>query len=168
MIHESLALVAHDMEAREIETTVQLSSTPSIISGDPVLLQQVLFNLIMNALDAMADTLPHRRHLTIRSDVRATDVEVSVRDNGTGVPPDLLGTLFTPFTTTKSHGLGIGLTIVRTILDAHGGTVAAHNNPEGGASFVVTLPRSDTPTTQPESSGQHDIVANTATTGMPA
>ena len=168
VIHESLALVAHDMEAREIETTVQLSSTPSIISGDPVLLQQVLVNLMMNALDAMADTPPHRRHLTIRSDVRATEVEVSVHDNGTGVPPDVLGTLFTPFTTTKSHGLGIGLTIVRTILDAHGGTIAAHNNSEGGASFVITLPRSDTPTTQRESSGQHDIVANTATTGMSA
>ena len=78
---------------------------------------------------------------------------VSVRDNGTGVPPEIIDTLFTPFVTTKSHGLGIGLTIVRTILDAHGGTIAALNNPEGGATFVVTLVRSDTARIQSASPG---------------
>ena len=162
VINESLALVAHDLEARQVETIVHLSSIPCVISGDQVLLQQVLVNLVMNAMDAMADTPTHRRHLTIRSDVRATDVEVSVCDNGTGVPPDVIGTLFAPFVTTKSNGLGIGLAIVRTILDAHGGTVAAHNNPEGGAAFVVTLPRSDTPRIHSGAETHHDIVADTS------
>ena len=64
------------------------------------------------------------------------------------MPPDIIDTLFTPFMTTKSRGLGIGLTIVRTILDAHGGTIAARNNPDGGATFVVTLLRSETPRIQ--------------------
>ena len=64
---------------------------------------------------------------------------------GTGLPAQINGTLFTPFVTTKSHGLGIGLTIVRTIVDAHGGTIDARNNPDGGATFTVTLRRSETP-----------------------
>ena len=88
---------------------------------------------------------PDRRQVTIRSDVRATDVEVSVSDTGIGLPAHISGTLFTPFVTTKSHGLGIGLTIVRTILDAHGGTIEARNNPDGGATFTLTLSRSGMP-----------------------
>ena len=104
-------------------------------------MQQVLVNLVINAMDAMTGTVPARRRLTIRAEHRDADVEISVRDNGTGVPPDIIETLFTPFMTTKAYGLGIGLTIVRTILDAHGGIIAARNNPEGGATFVVTLPR---------------------------
>ena len=144
VIDESLALVAHDMEARQIEATVDLSSNPCVISGDQVLLQQVLVNLVINAMDAMAETPPARRHVTISTEVRAGDVEVSVRDTGTGLPAQINGTLFTPFVTTKAHGLGIGLTIARTIVDAHGGTIDARNNPEGGATFTVTLLRGDT------------------------
>ncbi len=132
VLDESLALVAHDMSARQIDATVNLSSGPCVISGDPVLLQQVVVNLLMNAMDAMAETPPDRRQLAIRCDVRAADVEVSVSDTGTGLPEDVIGTLFTPFVTTKSHGLGIGLTIARTIVEAHGGTIKAHNNPERG------------------------------------
>ncbi len=144
VIHESLALVAHDMRTRQIEATVDLSSNPCIITGDEVLLQQVLVNLLMNAMDAMAETPPVRRRVTISTDVRAADVEVSVRDTGTGLPAQIIGTLFTPFVTTKANGLGIGLTITQTIVDAHGGTIDAHNNPEGGATFTVTLRRSET------------------------
>ena len=144
VIHESLALVAHDMRAQQIEATVNLSSNPCIITRDQVLLQQVLVNLVMNAMDAMAETPPARRRVTISTEVRAADVAVSVRDTGTGLPAQINGTLFTPFVTTKAHGLGIGLTIARTIVDAHGGTIDAHNNPEGGATFTVTLRRSET------------------------
>jgi two-component system sensor kinase FixL len=99
----------------------------------------------MNAVDAMADTPPDRRRVMISTDVRAADVDVSVRDTGPGVPAHILGTLFTPFVTTKTHGLGIGLTIVRSILDAHGGTIVGRNHPEGGATFTVTLRRSASP-----------------------
>jgi signal transduction histidine kinase len=145
VIVDSLALVAHGMRARQIEATVNLSSHPSIVNGDPVLLQQVLVNLLMNAIDAMAETPPARRRVTISTDVRAAEVEVSVRDAGTGVPAQINGTLFTPFATTKAHGLGIGLTITRTIVETHGGTIEARNNPEGGATFTVTLRRSELP-----------------------
>jgi signal transduction histidine kinase len=147
VIDDSLALVAHDMRARQIEATVNLSSHPGIINGDQVLLQQVLVNLLMNAMDAMAETPPARRRVTISTEVSAAEVEVSVHDTGTGLPAQIDGTLFTPFATTKAHGLGIGLTITRTIVDAHGGTIDAHNNPEGGATFTVTLHRSEAPKT---------------------
>jgi C4-dicarboxylate-specific signal transduction histidine kinase len=145
VIQESLALVAHEMTARQIEANVNPSSTPCIITGDQVLLQQVLVNLVMNAMDAMAETLPARRRLTIGTEASAAIVKVSVCDTGTGLPANIDGTLFTPFMTTKARGLGIGLTITRTIVDAHGGTIDARNNPEGGATFTVTLPRIETP-----------------------
>ena len=143
VIHESLALVAHEMRTRQIDTTVHLSSSRCIITGDEVLLQQVMVNLLMNAMDAMAATPPARRRITISTDVRAADVGISVRDAGTGVPAQMNGALFTPFVTTKAQGLGIGLAITQTIVDAHRGTIDARNNPEGGATFTVTLRRSE-------------------------
>ena len=124
------------MSARQVTATVDLASNRCVISGDPVLLQQVFVNLMMNAMDAMVETPPGRRHVTISSEVRASDVDVSVRDTGPGLPAHILDTLFTPFVTTKARGLGIGLTIVRSIVDAHGGTIAARNNPDGGATFT--------------------------------
>ena len=142
VIEETLALVAHDLRARQVEATVDRSSNRCVIDGDQVLLQQVFVNLVMNAADAMAGMPPVQRRITISCDVRVVDVDVSVRDNGPGLPDNILGTLFTPFVTTKANGLGIGLTIVRSIVNAHGGTIAARNNPEGGATFTVTLRRS--------------------------
>ena len=145
VIEESLALVAHDMSMRQVQAALDLSSTPCVIDGDQVLLQQVLINLLRNAVDALAETPPARRHITIRSTVKSDDVEVSVSDTGSGLPAEIIGTLFTPFVTTKSHGVGIGLTIAQRIVAAHGGTIAAHENQNGGATFTVTLPRSATP-----------------------
>ena len=132
------------MRERKVEPTVNLSSEPCVISGDQVLLQQVMVNLVLNAMDAMSNTPPSRRHVTITSEVKPAVIEVSVSDTGTGLPEEVIITLFTPFVTTKSHGLGIGLTIVRTIVEAHGGTIEARNNPEGGVTFTFTLRRSDT------------------------
>lgn len=92
-------------------------------------------------MDAVADTPPASRRITIRSAVMPAGVEISVRDTGTGLPAEIIGTLFTPFVTTKSHGLGIGLTIAQRIVDAHAGAIAAADNGNGGATFTVTLPR---------------------------
>ena len=145
VISECLALLGHDLRARRIETILNLASNPCFIDADQVLLQQVLVNLLVNAMDAMAETPPARRRVTISTDVRAADVAVSVRDAGTGLTGHVNGTLFTPFVTTKANGLGIGLAIAHRIVEAHGGTIDARDNPEGGATFTVTLRHSDTP-----------------------
>ena len=144
VIDESLALISHDLRARQIETSLELSSTPCVVDGDQVLMEQVFVNLLRNAMDAI-DALPSaRRQITIRSAVTAADVEISVCDTGTGLSSDIAETLFTPFVTTKSHGLGIGLTIVQRIVEAHAGTIVAKENVSGGATFDVRLPRSAT------------------------
>lgn len=143
IIDESLTLVAHELKTHRVETIVELPVAPCIVSGDQVLLQQVLVNLLMNAMDAMSQQPPTQRRITIRSEVRPTNVQIYVRDNGPGLPEKVLSSLFTAFVTTKSHGLGIGLTIVRTIVSAHEGKIEAHNNAEGGATFTFTLPRSE-------------------------
>ena len=145
VIRESLSLVAHDMRTRRIEATMDLSSTPCVTDGDQVLLQQVLVNLLRNAMDALAESSSPTRRIAIRSVVRAEDNEISVRDTGMGLAADIMAKLFTPFVTTKSHGLGIGLTIAQRIVEAHGGTITARVNVDGGATFIVTLPRSATP-----------------------
>ena len=133
----------HDIRTRQVEVSVELPANSCFINGDAVLLQQVLVNLMVNAMDAMAETPPGRRYVTIRGEVRRADVEVSVRDTGPGLPADITSRLFTPFVTTKPHGLGIGLAIVRTIVEAHGGSISARNNPDGGATFTLTLRLSD-------------------------
>ena len=140
VVDDTLTLVAHDLRQRQISVSVELPANSRVIEGDPVLLEQVFVNLVMNAMDAMAAIPPERRQLKISSATSENNVEVSVRDSGPGLPPDLIGRLFTPFVTTKSHGIGIGLSITRTIVEAHGGRIACHNNPDGGATFTVTLP----------------------------
>jgi signal transduction histidine kinase len=142
VIDVSFSLLAHDMRTRQIEASLDLSSTPCVVDGDPVLLQQVLLNLVRNAMEALAEKPPSRRRIMIRGTVKTSTVEVSVSDTGTGLPADIIDRLFTPFVTTKSNGLGIGLTIVQSIVDAHGGAIDANRNPDGGATFTFTLPRS--------------------------
>ena len=140
VVNDTLALVAHDMIARQVEVATELPANPCVINGDPVLLEQVFVNLVMNAMDAMVETPPGRRRITISSVVNSANVEVSVHDKGPGFSADLADRLFTPFVTTKQHGLGIGLAIVRSIVEAHDGSITARNHAKGGAIFIVTLP----------------------------
>ncbi len=143
VVREGMALVANDMNTRQIQASVELSPGPCMVIGDQILLQQVVVNLVMNAMDAMADTPGERRRIMVSDVVGQGSVTLSVRDSGTGLPAAFDGNLFQPFVTTKSNGLGIGLTIVRTIVEAHGGRIDASNNPTGGATFTVTLPCND-------------------------
>jgi signal transduction histidine kinase len=140
VVRESLALVAHDMRTKHVRVDVNLPDAPCLVKGDQVLLQQVLVNLLVNAMDAMAETPVDRRRLTIHSKAADGNVEMSVTDAGTGLPAQDDRQLFEPFVTTKANGLGIGLTIARTIVEAHSGRLTARNNPDGGATFCVTLP----------------------------
>jgi signal transduction histidine kinase len=116
-----------------------LPDTPCVVKGDRILLQQVVVNLVSNALDAMAQTPRMRRRVVIRSQSGANTVTISIRDYGSGLPPEVEPRLFEPYFTTKPDGTGIGLTIVQRIIDAHQGTIEARNNSDGGATFWFNL-----------------------------
>jgi two-component system sensor kinase FixL len=114
------------------------------IDGDPVQLQQVLLNLVINAFDAMRDTPPPRRKVLIATQSSGDGtVRTSVRDHGDGISEDMRDRLFDPFFSTKTEGLGMGLAIVRSIVEAHGGAITAENVNDGGARFEFVLPVND-------------------------
>jgi two-component system sensor kinase FixL len=122
--------------------TVEIRCNPDTATAfvDRVQIEQVIFNLVRNATEAMSNSV--RRVLTLATNSTADNmVEVSLSDTGPGVPADLRATLFEPFVTAKESGLGIGLSISRVIIEAHGGKLTAEDNPGGGAIFRFTLPR---------------------------
>jgi PAS domain S-box-containing protein len=141
MVRQAVDLVAHDATMRQVALGLDLEPALPRVSGDRVQLQQVVLNFILNGLDAVGPRAPEDRHLLVRTRrMDAHTVEVAVRDSGSGIDPNRLGRIFEPFYTTKPNGLGLGLSISRSIIEAHGGRVAAANNPDGGATFSFTLP----------------------------
>jgi C4-dicarboxylate-specific signal transduction histidine kinase len=101
----------------------------------------VLINMVMNGMDAVADLPSSMRQVTVHARANGGgQVEIAVIDSGTGVPELILSRIFEPFFTTKAAGMGMGLSVSRTIVDAHGGKLWAENRAEGGATFRVTLP----------------------------
>jgi signal transduction histidine kinase len=115
-----------------------------MVEGDPVQVQQVLLNLMLNAFDAMHDTPVTDRKVVIATERNADGtIRTSVRDYGVGISEEVQGRLFEQFFTTKAKGLGMGLSIVRSIVESHGGTIVAENADGGGARFQFTLPASD-------------------------
>ena len=113
------------------------------IHGDRVQLQQVVLNLILNAVEAMGSVEAEPRELLISTEQDHTGVLVAVRDSGPGIDPDHLERVFDAFYTTKSSGMGMGLSICRSIIDAHGGRLWAEANEPRGAIFQFTLPAVD-------------------------
>jgi two-component system, LuxR family, sensor kinase FixL len=119
----------------------EFMAAPAIVMGDRVQLQQVLMNLLLNAMEAMADRPESQRHVLIRIKMNGDDtVKVSVRDSGRGIPQEKLPHLFESFYTTKEEGMGLGLAIARSTIDAHHGRISAHNNSDAGATFRFELP----------------------------
>ena len=121
---------------------IRLDLTPRLpaLQGDRVQLQQVVLNLVQNALHAAADGAEPDPRVVVKTDLDACGVRISVRDRGRGIPPDMLARVFEPFFSTKHEGLGLGLAISRSIVDLHRGTITAQNRETGGAEFVVCLP----------------------------
>jgi signal transduction histidine kinase len=140
LVHEVLALLDHDLRLGQIQIMLLLRDGMPPVEVDRVAIQQVLVNLIRNAMEAMAAPAVLTRRLTIATEATADCVRVSVTDTGGGVDPAVLARLFHPFQTTKSAGLGLGLSICQTLVEAHGGRVGAGPHPAHGALFFFELP----------------------------
>jgi signal transduction histidine kinase len=136
-----LRLVEGETRRRGVQIEKQFADTLPVVRGDVIHLQQVLLNLILNGMEAMSESSESNRRLTMRTAYDGKgNVEVSVEDSGPGITPDRLPRLFDSFFTTKTHGMGLGLSIVRSIVEAHCGRIWAENNSSGGACFRLTLP----------------------------
>jgi two-component system, LuxR family, sensor kinase FixL len=141
VITDTVRLVGTDILSRESVVTTELDPNLPDVNGAVVQIQQVLLNLIVNALDAIEALPPIERRIIIstRSDKGIT-AEMRVRDFGTGLPKDRPDKIFDHFFSTKQQGMGMGLQIVRSIVEGHGGIVTAENAPDRGARIVVRLP----------------------------
>ena len=141
LVTETIPLLRREIASHGGALRMDLHSDVPPVAGDKVQLQQVIINLVVNGIQAMAGTIGRENSLTIRSRRRrGNGVLVSVIDNGTGIDPRHLDTLFDAFFTTKPAGMGMGLSICRSIIEAHGGEVGASNNQDFGATFHFTLP----------------------------
>jgi len=138
LVEEASALALVGAKERGVRVTFRLDPRADLVLADKVQVQQVLINLMRNAIDAMEES--HRRELVIATNADEEDmVAISVADTGSGVAPEVAGQLFQPFVTTKRQGMGVGLSISRTIVEAHGGEIWLAPNPNGGTVFHFTL-----------------------------
>ncbi|HEY5807377.1 MAG TPA: ATP-binding protein [Povalibacter sp.] len=141
IVRTTLTLTRADAARRSILITTSLDGSLPRASGDPVHLQQVVLNLIMNAMDSMMDVPAGERELEIATRLRdAKSVEVAVVDTGAGVSADAVPKLFDSFFSTKRDGMGLGLSIARAIVQTHGGTIWVENHQRRGAVFKFTVP----------------------------
>ena len=147
VVQDVLKLVRNDLVNQNIRVDTELARNLPDLIGDPVQLQQVLLNLVVNACDAMTDGITPERQLLIRTEIENGNGEVlvSVTDRGGSIPGEKIEQIFEPFFTTKAKGMGLGLSVCRTIIAAHGGKLWATNNADRGATFHFSLPigRSD-------------------------
>lgn len=150
LVEDVLKLVRSDLVNQGVAVVTTLAPALPMVSGDRVQLQQVLLNLVVNACDAMACLDRTEREIRIGTETAAANsIRLTVADRGRGIPAEDLERVFEPFVTTKSQGLGLGLSVCRTIVSAHGGMIRAANNPGRGACLSLILPplpeRADVP-----------------------
>ena len=143
-VREVFEFLSVQASARSVTLSSTLAPSALCVSGDRIQLQQVILNLIVNGMDAMTNVDNGQRKITSRTALMDGAVEISIADCGHGIPPDKLAAVFEPFFTTKEHGMGIGLSIARTIIEAHGGRIWAENQAGGGAIFRLKLPLAKT------------------------
>jgi two-component system sensor kinase FixL len=137
-VEEAGALALVGAKEYGVRVLFQMDPRSDLVIADRVQVQQVLINLLRNSLDAMIES--SRRELTLSTEmVDGEMVRINIIDTGSGISPDVMDRLFQPFVTTKRHGMGVGLSICRTIIEAHGGQIWAEPNPGGGTIFHFTL-----------------------------
>ncbi len=142
-VRAALPLVRRELQDHQVEVRLDLDASSSRIVCDPVQLQQVLINLLKNACEALSSTSGPRL-VTLRTRARSGHVEIEVRDTGPGLAPEVAQRLFQPFVTTKAKGMGLGLTICRSIAESHGGTLVCESG-EQGTVFRIILPHESLP-----------------------
>ncbi|HET9385775.1 MAG TPA: ATP-binding protein, partial [Gemmatimonadales bacterium] len=142
VVRDAARLVHGDCLLRRITLVLDLEAPLPPVRCDRVQIEQILLNLIVNGFEAMQDTVAVDRRMIIRSRADAAEKRcvISVRDAGTGIGPESSERLFEQFFSTKPEGLGMGLSIARSIVSAHGGTIWATNNTDQGATFHLALP----------------------------
>jgi two-component system, LuxR family, sensor kinase FixL len=142
VVEDVLKLIHSDLVNQHVTVDIELARTLPTVTGDPVQLQQVLLNLVVNACDAMADCNTQERRLLIRTGIENGNsaVIVSVIDGGGSIPEEKMEQIFESFFTTKEEGMGLGLSVCRTIITAHRGKLWATNNADRGATFHFSLP----------------------------
>jgi two-component system sensor kinase FixL len=142
---EILVLIRAETRRRRVAVETELAAELPPVRGDKVQLQQVLLNLLLNGMEAMAG-MSGEKELTVRTALHEGSVEIAVSDCGTGIPVDRLPHVFDPFFSTKKDGMGLGLSLARSIVEAHGGHIWVENNSPAGATFRFALPvRSEPP-----------------------
>jgi signal transduction histidine kinase len=137
---ETIGFLSSLAIARKFELTSMMYPKALPILGDRIQLQQVILNLVVNGVEAMKDMAPESRTISIRTTRLADCAELSVIDHGPGIPQDQMKKIFEPFHTSKPEGMGMGLSIARTIVGANQGQILAENQDEGGARFRITIP----------------------------
>jgi signal transduction histidine kinase len=140
VLEDVLQLVGREAEVRGVRLRLEIADALPRIVGDRVQLQQVVLNLLSNAIDAVAAGDRPAREVAVLAGRRGDGVSVEVRDSGAGMDAETLARIFQPFFTTKPKGMGLGLSISRTIVEAHGGALSAHSAPGKGATFRIELP----------------------------
>jgi signal transduction histidine kinase len=140
LVRETVVFLSTLAIGRKVELISVTAPNALPIIGDPIQLQQVILNLVVNGIDAMKDTPSENRTITIRTSRVENFAQLSVSDRGPGIPEDKLKEVFEPFFTSKAEGMGMGLSIARTIIEAHNGLIWAKNRDHGGASFRIRLP----------------------------
>ena len=140
MVREVLNLIDHEVQRNKVVLRAELAGDVAAVVGDRVQLQQVVLNLLMNAVEATSAAAESPKEVLVTSRNEASQVIVAVQDSGVGIDPENLNQLFNPFFTTKPHGMGMGLAISRSTIQSHGGRLWAANNSPHGACFSFTLP----------------------------
>jgi signal transduction histidine kinase/integral membrane sensor domain MASE1 len=140
LVQDTLRLLQGDLVTRNVTVVKSLESGLPPVAAEPVQLQQVLLNLVLNACESMSANPPEDRNIVLSTFQKGSTVVVAVADNGPGIRPEHMETLFRPFFTTKSEGLGLGLSICQSIIRGCGGRLWAENNKKGGARFQFSLP----------------------------
>jgi PAS domain S-box-containing protein len=141
IIKDVTGLINSELVLRNASITLDLHPSVPVVQGDSIQIQQVLINLLTNAMDAMNDQPIDTRTIAISTRSEdSNEIIVSISDSGGGIPSGTIKAIFSPFHTTKSTGMGLGLSICKSIIEAHGGKISAQNNPDGGAMFSIILP----------------------------